>query len=94
MIYYHQRLFMPRVEAARTAQGLGNGYSFGNDFYQVWLTSRQWLQQGRDPYRPERMLCGFSSPWMGAMERVNVYGSMLWVLMLAVMLLRGQKHKR
>lgn len=53
MIYYHQRLFMPRVEAVQTAEGLGNGYSFGNDFYQVWLTSRQWLRQRQDPYSPE-----------------------------------------
>jgi hypothetical protein len=53
MLYYHQGLFMPRVVAVRTAEGLENGYSFGNDFYQVWLTSRQWLRQGRDPYSPE-----------------------------------------
>lgn len=53
MIYYHQGLFMPRVVAVRTAAGLGNGYSFGNDFYQVWLTSREWLRHGRDPYSPE-----------------------------------------
>jgi hypothetical protein len=53
MLYYHQGMFMPRVVAVRTAAGLGNGYSFGNDFYQVWLTSRQWLHQGSDPYSPE-----------------------------------------
>jgi hypothetical protein len=53
MLYYHQGLFMPRVVAVRTGAGLGNGYSFGNDFYQVWLTSRQWLRQRRDPYSPE-----------------------------------------
>lgn len=53
MIYYHQGLFMPRVVAVRTANGLGNGYSFGNDFYQVWLTSREWLRHGCDPYSPE-----------------------------------------
>jgi hypothetical protein len=53
MLYYHQGLFMPSVAAVRTAEGLENGYSFGNDFYQVWLTSRQWLRQGRDPYSPE-----------------------------------------
>jgi hypothetical protein len=53
MIYYHQGLFMPRVVAVRTSAGLGNGYSFGNDFYQVWLTSQEWLRQGRDPYSPE-----------------------------------------
>ena len=44
---------MPRVVAVRAAAGLGHGYSFGNDFYQVWLTSRQWLRQGRDPYSPQ-----------------------------------------
>jgi hypothetical protein len=53
MIYYHQGLFMPRVVAVRMAAGLGNGYSFGNDFYQVWLTSQEWLRYGRDPYSPE-----------------------------------------
>ena len=53
MLYYHQGMFMPRVVAVRTAAGLGNGYSFGNDFYQVWLTSRQWLREGSDPYSPE-----------------------------------------
>jgi hypothetical protein len=53
MLYYHQALFMPRVVAVRTAEGLGNGYSFGNDFYQVWLTSRQLLLIRSDPYGPE-----------------------------------------
>lgn len=53
MLYYHQYLFMPRVQAARTAQGLGNGYAFGNDFYQVWLAMREALRSGRDPYSPE-----------------------------------------
>jgi len=53
MLYYHQGLFMPRVLAVRTAQGLGNGYAFGNDFYQVWLASREWRRNGRDPYSPE-----------------------------------------
>jgi len=50
MLYYHQGLFIPRAEAVRAAAGLNNTYSFGNDFYQVWLTSREWLRQGRDPY--------------------------------------------
>ena len=53
MLYYHQRLFMPRVQAARTAQGLGDGYLFGNDFYQVWLAARESLRNSRDPYSPE-----------------------------------------
>jgi len=53
MLYYHQRLFMPRVVAVRVAAGLGNGYSFGNDFYQVWLSSQELLRHRRDPYSPE-----------------------------------------
>jgi hypothetical protein len=53
MLYYHQGLFIPRATEARATIGLGNGYSFGNDFYQVWLTSREWLRHGRDPYSRE-----------------------------------------
>ncbi len=53
MLYYHQGMFIPRVVAMRATNGLGNGYSFGNDFYQIWLSSREWLRQGRDPYSPE-----------------------------------------
>lgn len=53
MLYYHQRLFMPRVQAARMAQGLGDGYLFGNDFYQVWLAARESLHNGSDPYSPQ-----------------------------------------
>ena len=53
MLFYHQALFIPRALAVQTAKGLGNGYSFGNDFYQVWLTAREWLRHGQDPYSPE-----------------------------------------
>src|SRR5580698_434432 len=53
MVYYHQALFMPRVLAVRAAGGLGNGYSFGNDFYQVWLTTRACLRDRRDPYNAQ-----------------------------------------
>jgi hypothetical protein len=37
----------------RTAQGFGKGYSFGADFYPIWLTSREGLLHHRDPYSPE-----------------------------------------
>jgi hypothetical protein len=53
MLYYHQGLFMPRVVAVRVANGLGHGYSFGNDFYQVWLSARELFRQRLDPYSPE-----------------------------------------
>jgi phosphoglycerol transferase MdoB-like AlkP superfamily enzyme len=34
------------------------------------------------------------TPWLGIMERVNVYGAMLWVLVLAVILLRAGKRSK
>src|SRR5262252_7027982 len=53
MLYYHQRLFLPRVAEVRAAAGLRNDFSFGNDFYQVWLSSRALLREKLDPYSPE-----------------------------------------
>ena len=34
------------------------------------------------------------TPWLGIMERVNVYGAMLWVLVLAIILLRAEKKNK
>jgi len=42
-----------RVLEIRAAKGLGNGYSFGDDFYPIWLTSREALGWHRDPYSVE-----------------------------------------
>ena len=56
MLYYDLRLFMPRSMAVSATQGLGNGYSFGGDFYPVWLTSREWVRERRDPYSAEMTL--------------------------------------
>jgi hypothetical protein len=39
--------------ATRAANGLGNGYSFGDDFYPLWLTAHQWRLEHRDLYGPE-----------------------------------------
>jgi len=52
MLYYHLGLFMPRVEKAQVAKHLAGEYSLGNDFYPIWLTSRQWLRERRYPYSP------------------------------------------
>jgi Glycosyltransferase family 87 len=52
-LYYHQVLFMPRVIAVRTTFGLGHGYSFGGDFYPVWLTTREWQLHRLDLYSPQ-----------------------------------------
>ena len=53
MCYYHLGLFMPRVLEVGAAKNLAGGYAFGNDFYPVWLTSREWVREGRDPYSTE-----------------------------------------
>ena len=53
MLYYHEKIFLPRSREVSVAKGLGGGYSFGNDFYPVWLTSRECLQQPCDPYSME-----------------------------------------
>jgi hypothetical protein len=53
MLYYHQGLFMPRVLQVRAAQGLGKGYSFGDDFYPIWLAARRSPTGYRDPYSPD-----------------------------------------
>ena len=50
MAYYHLGIFVPHALAVRAACGLGNGYSFGNDFYPIWLTTRLTQQGQRDLY--------------------------------------------
>jgi hypothetical protein len=50
MLYYHQGLFMPRARQSRAHRNLSQGYSFGNDFYQIWLTARECVPRRSDPY--------------------------------------------
>jgi Glycosyltransferase family 87 len=52
MAYYHIGLFMPRVRYVAAEFHLAGEYSFGNDFYPIWLTSRRWIHQHLDPYSP------------------------------------------
>jgi hypothetical protein len=51
--YYHLGLFIPKALEARAARGLGNGYAFGDDFYPIWVTAREWRIAHRDPYSDE-----------------------------------------
>jgi hypothetical protein len=53
MAYYHLGLFIPRMLAVRAFYGGGNGYSFGDDFYPIWLTTRQWRSEHLDLYSRE-----------------------------------------
>ena len=39
-----------------------------------------------------RIAAGLPTPWFGVMERVNIYFSLLWVLVLAIVLLRAEKR--
>jgi hypothetical protein len=40
-----------------------------------------------------RVAAGLPTPWMGVMERVSVYSPMLWVIVLAVVLLRAPETR-
>ena len=53
MVYYHQGLLIPRANAVLASQGLGNGYSFGNDLYPFWLSAREFQRTRLDPYSAE-----------------------------------------
>jgi hypothetical protein len=53
MVYYHLAVFLPPARARAAAQDLAGGYSFGNDFYPIWLTSREALLRHRNPYALE-----------------------------------------
>jgi hypothetical protein len=53
MLCYHLGLFMPEVRQASETRHLAGKYSFGDDFYPIWLTTREWHQYRRDPYSSE-----------------------------------------
>jgi Glycosyltransferase family 87 len=53
MVYYHLGLFMPHVLEVGATRNLAGRYAFGDDFYPVWVTSREWLRERRDPYSAE-----------------------------------------
>jgi hypothetical protein len=50
MVHYHLGLFIPRALQVRASIGLGNGYSFGDDFYPIWFTAREARLGSRDLY--------------------------------------------
>jgi hypothetical protein len=53
MTYYHLEVFIPHAIARHAAEGLAGGYAFGDDFYPIWLTSREALLHHRNPYSQE-----------------------------------------
>jgi Glycosyltransferase family 87 len=53
MSYYYFATLLPRAHAARTARDLMRGYTYGCDFYPIWLTSHELLSNRTNPYTPE-----------------------------------------
>lgn len=53
MGYFYFGLFLPRAYALRVRSDIAGGYAYGGDLYPIWLTGRELLQHGRDPYSPE-----------------------------------------
>jgi hypothetical protein len=51
--YYFFALLLPVSRAGMEARNLGGGFGYGNDFYQIWATSRHLLERDADPYGPE-----------------------------------------
>ena len=53
MLYYHLVLFLPRAREVSAAKGLAGRLAFGDDFYPVWLTTRQSRLEHLDLYGSE-----------------------------------------
>src|SRR5215471_2796873 len=52
-VYFHLRMFLPYAAQLRSTKGLGGGYSFGTDFYPIWLTAREAQLNHSNPYTAE-----------------------------------------
>jgi len=51
--YYYFGLLLPQSRRQTEARGMGVDYSYGGDFYPVWLTGRALLRQRTNPYTQE-----------------------------------------
>ena len=50
--YYFFGLFLPAAQEGAVSRQLAGGYEYGNDFYQIWLTTKELLTHRTDPYSP------------------------------------------
>lgn len=50
--YYFFGLFLPAAHEGAVSRKLAGGYEYGNDFYQIWLTTKELLAHRIDPYSP------------------------------------------
>ena len=51
--YYYFDLLLPRARLRDAANDMIGPYAYGGDFYPIWLTGRELLYHGRNPYAPE-----------------------------------------
>ncbi len=51
--YYYFGLLIPASRRQSLAHEMGVRYSYGGDFYPIWLTGRELVMQRADPYTPE-----------------------------------------
>jgi len=51
--YYYFDLLLPRARLRDAANDMIGPYAYGGDFYPIWLTGRELLYHGRNPYTPE-----------------------------------------
>jgi hypothetical protein len=51
--YYYFDLLLPQSRRQSEARAMGVQYSYGGDFYPIWLTGRALLLHRTDPYTPE-----------------------------------------
>ena len=50
--YYFFELFLPAAHEGAESRELAGGYEYGNDFYQIWITTHELLDHRIDPYSP------------------------------------------
>jgi len=50
--YYYFGLLLPQARSQAVANQVAGGYSYGGDFYPIWLTGRELLLHRSDPYTP------------------------------------------
>jgi hypothetical protein len=51
--YYYFGLLLPQSRRQSEARAMGVQYSYGGDFYPIWLTGRALFEHRTDPYTPE-----------------------------------------
>ncbi len=51
--YYYFDVLLPQARARDVVNDMGASYAFGGDFYPIWMTGRELLLHGTNPYTPE-----------------------------------------